>query len=236
MKNLVAVLSGFLLTLGVFGGGALTTIFFVNASPTPVHSLDGDNGALWTNKAVVVNTDAGDLERLPARPQPQTVAKKTEPQAQQREVAQAPSSPPDQGGNAKPVLDSTTTAGISPAAAQQPVAAMNSAHVEWCSQRYRSYDPADNSYNSYSGVRRECISPYSETASNANAPAASDEMERADASAGNSPTLISAAAADEMSPVADSGHVQSCFDRYRSYRPEDNSYQPYGGGPRQQCE
>ncbi|WP_363220799.1 BA14K family protein [Mesorhizobium sp.] len=31
-------------------------------------------------------------------------------------------------------------------------------------------------------------------------------------------------------------HVQYCFSRYRSYRPEDNSYQPYSGGPRRQCE
>ncbi|SIT59259.1 conserved hypothetical protein [Mesorhizobium prunaredense] len=31
-------------------------------------------------------------------------------------------------------------------------------------------------------------------------------------------------------------HVQCCFSRYRSYRPEDNSYQPYSGGPRRQCE
>ncbi|WP_292227501.1 BA14K family protein, partial [Mesorhizobium sp.] len=29
-------------------------------------------------------------------------------------------------------------------------------------------------------------------------------------------------------------HVRWCFDRYRSYRAWDNSYQPYGG-PRQQC-
>jgi hypothetical protein len=229
MKNLVAVLSGFLLTLGVFGGGALTTIFFVNAKPTPVHSLDGDTGALWTNKAVVVKADAGGLERLPARPQPQKVSQDTGPQAQ------APSSPPDQAESPKPVPDSMTTAAISPKAAPQPVASTNAAHVEWCSQRYRSYDPADNSYNSYSGVRRECVSPYSETASNVDAPAASDEMQRADASAEDSPTLISAAAG-EMSPVLDSEHVQSCFDRYRSYRPKDNSYQPYGGGPRQQCE
>ncbi len=31
-------------------------------------------------------------------------------------------------------------------------------------------------------------------------------------------------------------HVDYCFSRYRSYRPEDNSYQPYSGGPRRQCE
>jgi hypothetical protein len=37
-------------------------------------------------------------------------------------------------------------------------------------------------------------------------------------------------------PVMTCDHIQVCFDRYQSYRPEDNSYQPYGGGPRQQCE
>lgn len=31
-------------------------------------------------------------------------------------------------------------------------------------------------------------------------------------------------------------HAESCFARYRSYRPEDNTYQPYGGGPRSQCQ
>ena len=30
-------------------------------------------------------------------------------------------------------------------------------------------------------------------------------------------------------------HIRSCFARYRSYRPEDNSYQPFDGGPRRQC-
>lgn len=32
-------------------------------------------------------------------------------------------------------------------------------------------------------------------------------------------------------PVA---HVRWCMDRYRSYRPQDNTYQPYNG-PRRQC-
>lgn len=31
-----------------------------------------------------------------------------------------------------------------------------------------------------------------------------------------------------------SAHVQWCYDRWRSYRASDNSYQPYNG-PRQQC-
>lgn len=29
-------------------------------------------------------------------------------------------------------------------------------------------------------------------------------------------------------------HVSWCYDRFRSYRSHDNTYQPYGG-PRQQC-
>lgn len=35
-------------------------------------------------------------------------------------------------------------------------------------------------------------------------------------------------------PGLPSSHVNWCYDRYRSYRAADNSYQPYGG-PRQQC-
>ena len=35
-------------------------------------------------------------------------------------------------------------------------------------------------------------------------------------------------------PGLPSSHVNWCYDRYRSYRAWDNSYQPYGG-PRQQC-
>ena len=39
-----------------------------------------------------------------------------------------------------------------------------------------------------------------------------------------------------QAPVVRSGnaHVQWCYDRYRSYRASDNTFQPYNG-PRQQC-
>jgi BA14K-like protein len=36
-----------------------------------------------------------------------------------------------------------------------------SAHVEWCLNRYRSYRPRTNTWTSYSGRVRRCISPYS---------------------------------------------------------------------------
>lgn len=34
------------------------------------------------------------------------------------------------------------------------------AHVEWCLDRYRSYNPRTNTWLSYSGEIRECRSPY----------------------------------------------------------------------------
>jgi hypothetical protein len=33
-------------------------------------------------------------------------------------------------------------------------------HVNWCLQRYRSYDPATNRFLSYGGVYKICYSPY----------------------------------------------------------------------------
>ena len=35
-----------------------------------------------------------------------------------------------------------------------------SRHVEWCLDRYRSYNPRYNTWVSYSGRVRQCISPY----------------------------------------------------------------------------
>jgi hypothetical protein len=36
----------------------------------------------------------------------------------------------------------------------------SSAHVRWCLDRYRSYNPRTDTFLSYSGVRRYCNSPY----------------------------------------------------------------------------
>ncbi len=34
------------------------------------------------------------------------------------------------------------------------------AHIRWCDNRYRSYNPHDNSWVTYSGKVKQCISPY----------------------------------------------------------------------------
>jgi hypothetical protein len=36
----------------------------------------------------------------------------------------------------------------------------SNSHVEWCLKRYRSYNPRNNTWVSYSGRVRECISPF----------------------------------------------------------------------------
>jgi hypothetical protein len=202
-------LSGFVLALFVFGSGALTAVYLITAKPGPTRALDMETSSLWTNKVVRVDTASKDLTRVPARPV-----------RQQENKGQ--NTTPDPGQ-----LDATTTAAIQPPRSSQP--AWNASHVAWCSQHYRSYDPADNSYNAYSGASRQCISPYFDGQSPAGDAAAVSNLEDA-------PSFVSAANAGGLSqPDFDQEHVRSCFDRYRSYRPEDNTYQPYGGGPRQQC-
>jgi len=33
-------------------------------------------------------------------------------------------------------------------------------HIQWCSERYRSYRESDNTYQPFSGPRKQCRSPY----------------------------------------------------------------------------
>jgi hypothetical protein len=121
--------------------------------------------------------------------------------------------------HAPEVFDTMMTASTSDQAAP---AAFSPPHIEWCAARYRSYDPSDNTYRAYSGNRRDCVSPFVESG-----------YDDFGASPDAEVSVVNISAAEEV-PAWD--HIQSCFSRYRSYRPEDNSYQPYGGGPRQQCE
>jgi hypothetical protein len=36
----------------------------------------------------------------------------------------------------------------------------SNSHIEWCLKRYRSYNPRNNTWVSYSGKVKECISPF----------------------------------------------------------------------------
>lgn len=130
-------------------------------------------------------------------------------------VPEENAAPPDVEAMASVEIDDISTAAI-----PSQETALNPEHVAWCKERYRSYRPESNSYTSYSGRERECNSPFITDEIAIEAAAQSEEFFNESTSAG----------------MARLEHVESCFARYRSYRPEDNTYQPYGGGPRVPCE
>ncbi|UCI21959.1 BA14K family protein [Mesorhizobium sp. B2-1-8] len=193
MKAILALVGGFVLTLAVFGSGLGFAAWLLAAKPAHEARPTVSVAELWTRNARPVNKAAQNLQRLPAdQPAPPDIAAK------------------------EPAPDPAATGSTAPAAAELPAS-----HLQWCASHYRSYHPDDNSYMSYSGRLRPCVSPYLDAGADRGASAEVSYAETGDAA---STTALSA------------DHVDSCFSRYRSYRPEDNSYQPYSGGPRRQCE
>ncbi len=75
---------------------------------------------------------------------------------------------------------------------------------EWCSARYRSFDPLSNSYQPYGGGPRQ---PCSAPSSIAPAQQVADN-----------------GSAEEMD-----SNARWCMQRYSSYRLDDNTYQPFSG-------
>lgn len=232
MKAVLAVLGGCALSLGMFAGGAATAAWFIAVEPGPAPQLGEEQARAWTLKPRRVDPANQDFVRVAG---PSVVASAA--------AAGAPgvSETGGQGGvePAATGIDGITTAAVpAPIEAQEPE--MNAVHVEWCAERYRSYRPRDNSYTPYSGGRRECVSPFAAWAEEpldgaaepvSPAPAEGDGFAEVSYVAGEEAIYVSADAGMSV----DAEHVDYCFSRYRSYRPEDNTYQPYGGGPRQEC-
>ncbi|WP_024587295.1 BA14K family protein [Aliihoeflea sp. 2WW] len=224
MKPLLAAATGFTLSLGMFAGGAVLATYTLSAKPVAVKTGPTQDVAdLWTAEARAIDPGAQDLERVAAAPLPPEPEMTAEAGAGE-EITLASADPSAWPGQEAAIDETTTFAiGEAPADGMQD-AGLPVAHLQWCAERYRSYRPETNSYTPYGGGSKTCASPYAESGQ------AGETM------------MVAQAAMEE--PTSQSGrhvetasrHVQSCFDRYRSYRPEDNSYQPYGGGPRQQCE
>lgn len=104
----------------------------------------------------------------------------------------------------------------SPAAVTVAEPVLSPEHLSWCSQRYRSDDPARNDYRAFSGEMRTCTSPFSQQA-------------------GRSGPAMAQAGAIASSAVGSRTTSTWCSTRYQSYRAKDNTYQPYDG-PRRQCQ
>lgn len=235
MKLVAALLGGFFLTLAVFVTGALTAAYLMTPEPQGQRVSAAD-----TRQTPVSQARAASAQNE----EPKSAE---EQQARVRVRAQEMTQPTDGGRvetsvEEEPLVDMMSTSSISNEAediAEEDIilrprreAGVSAAHVEWCSRRYRSYRASDNTYRAYSGSRRTCESPHMDAAS-AFGPSDTDGETRASAfdrvlAANRSETQLGGGRLS-------TAHVRSCFERYRSYRPEDNSYQPYGGGPRRQC-
>lgn len=221
MKAL-SVVCGFMLTLAVFAGGLAFATWLLAAKPARQFTPGSGVADLWTRDARPIDKAALNLERIPGVPSVEPASAAT------AGAGPAPANPATAEAPARGV-----PAAIQPVVAGegQPTTSVDLpvVHVEWCATRYRSYDADDNSYISYSGRPRPCISPYIDDAAVGRAPQSVGYVEASAAQIGD------AAPADDGARFS-SDHVQNCFSRYHSYRPQDNTYQPYSGGPRRQCQ
>lgn len=277
MKTFLAILGGFVASLGMFVGGVVVAMTFLTAEPVRQTRPSVDVADVWSAQPRVVDANAQNFERVAAFPLPddQVETDATPTETANAVAAEDPASPPMDTTvitasvepvtesdeqietdaapmetadpevaeeTAAPSVDMVTTASVEPVPEEDPVETspagqLSIAHIEWCASRYRSYRASDNSYQPYRGGRRPCVSPQSQdVASAAPAPSQDDYAEYAEYGDGSSPDLVEYASDDAGSSIyVTAEHVEYCFSRYRSYRPEDNTYQPYGGGPRRQC-
>lgn len=246
MKMIAALIAGLLLSMTTFVTGLVIAITFLAAEESE-HPLDGKDGTmLWSNAPVAVDTSTQAFERLPARPVPTAQAVAALSQAATGARSAIDATPAETRRDEEPGVDPVVTGAIDTQAQsdEEQASWRDSAHSDWCSRRYRSYDAASNSYRPYGGGERACESPYSNMA--ATNPTHDDATDggdpentvwQAQSSADDDEAVVEQVAfAEDADAVIDTGHIRSCLARYRSYRPADNSYQPFDGGPRRQCE
>lgn len=172
--------------------------------PAPHHFAHLDERPLWTNEPVQVNRSEQSFERIAAAPVPAVY------QAMAVNAMAADRKLQGQSivmGADNEGLDLSITGAVD---ATPNTDLAGSPHANWCAERYRSYRVEDNSYQPYGSARRPCQSPYL-------------VQEAAYSSEFNQPLVED-----------QSAHVAWCMDRYRSYRPSNNSYQPHNG-PRRIC-
>jgi hypothetical protein len=258
VRTLLAVVGGFVVSLGMFAAGLAAAIYLLAVDPVGEPGPSVDVADLWTAEPRRVDRAAQAFERLPA------LTASGEAQAAEQLGAAAAAGPVPGLG----YVDATITGSVQSGAgavrqdrlpapqqgwersasgeAEQSIVLdkITAAHVDWCASRYRSYRPENNSYTSFSGRQQPCVSPFTRDLAGAvdAEPALGAPPDRgAEAEflgdADGYPAFVEEASALQyaVDDTAASDHASYCFSRYRSYRPQDNTYQPFGGGPRRQC-
>ncbi|MDP9837401.1 hypothetical protein J2T09_002153 [Neorhizobium huautlense] len=230
------------LSLGVAGViGAVYAASFVITDYTPHHFAHMD-APLWTDKPVVVDRSTQQLERLPALVAAADMPAQENPLGGEIDSI-ANAVPPQRSADRLELASSQNDDPMFEGAqatmggqADGSLIELSAAHIDWCFAQYRSYRIEDNSYQPFDAPeRRECQSPHEGGMPVADTSGTNDAAMPVDTAQGimaEQPMM-----AEEPQMIADSGSVDTgwCFAQYRSYRAEDNTYQPYDGGPRRQC-
>lgn len=241
MKPVLLLLASLVLVVLVFLSGVVITANVI-AEPEPHRFAHMDTPDLWTSRPKKVDPSKQSYERLPSATPPVSVASDTAKTsvAQPSETQAAVQNPED-------ALDKTVTGSVPPQSPeiatpvlsdlgeeQQRSPVADPAHAQWCYARYRSYRIEDNSYQPYGGgARRQCQSPGGPVLKNAAAAPVNQRYQRGDQIEEQGAEYAEPQTVGSDAPAG--AHEEWCFDRYRSYRVEDNSYQPFDGGPRRAC-
>lgn len=239
MKPVLLLLASLVLAVLIFLSGVVITANVI-AKPEQHRFANMDTPDLWTSQPKPVDPSKQQYQRLPPATPPGSVAADasskpdapvTGPVAATQSAAATPNA-----GAANTEVDNTVTGAVNPAPQAsmdarasgignppQPAPAIGPAQAAWCYARYRSYRVEDNSYQPYNGPRRQCRPPPGSDAATEAAVETRQEPERP-------------AESEPVPSEAVGAHEEWCFARYRSYRVEDNSYQPFDGSPRRQCQ
>ncbi len=186
MNGLASVAFGIVTVLGTVTLAA--SVASIGMAESTEQGLRGQGDTtLWTEQPTRVNPTNQAYERLPPALSTYAVAEIHRVRSRPQVVVAA-----------RPVANSLPAP-----------SAISPEHLNWCSSRYRSFDPATNTYRTFQGQVRVCQSPF---------------KDNADVVAYTPP-----AAAGRLT-----GEATWCASRYKSYRAEDNTYQPYDG-PRVKC-
>lgn len=208
MKLFLAAASGFFLTLTIFAFGSLTAIHFFMVDSQKRLDTSGEVAALWSAVPPAADVYEGTWQA--------SLDRFDAREAESQPAVAALSTENDAAR--EDTDDLVQTASLASPDGND----LMEAHVAWCSRKYRSYDADTDSYRPYSGGTEACISPYSGGA--AARPEATTVAMNDTTTSGYS------------EPGYSEAHIRDCMNRYRSYRVSDNSYQPYGNVPRQQCQ
>ncbi len=255
VKPVLMLLASLVLLMMVFLSGVIITAHVI-AEPEPHKFANIDTPHLWTSKPKQVSSAARSYERLPSQTPPVTVAeaskdiKATDASAQ---TLAAPGVAVDDvvTGSVDPRAEAVGATATTPDGEPEGAPLIDPAHAQWCFARYRSYRVEDNSYQPFGGgPRRSCQAPGSPVVERAEAV---PERAAADVGSDQSYMPVEETVTEDLEPletraarygdpeVAERAlgggrHEEWCHARYRSYRGSDNSYQPFDGGPRRQCQ